>query len=354
MKLGENYTRPAKIEIDCAEQLLELIPKGEMVKFAKDGSTVISAALRLARAYTGREIVAVCEDHPFFSYDDWFIGTTEVSAGVPSSAHESTLGFRYNDISSLAALFDQYPDRIACVIMEAARYDEPDQGYLERVQDLARENGALFVLDEMITGFRWDNGGGQEVYGLDPDLSGFGKAMANGFALSALVGKRDIMRLGGINHDKERVFLLSTTHGAENHALAAAISTMRIYSEEPVIEHLYRQGKRLKSGVDSAIESLGLNGFFELAGRPCNLVYVTRDQEKRPSQLYRTLFMQEIIKRGVIGPSFILSYSHSDIDINRTIEVVSEALEVYKRALEDGAESYLVGRPVQPAMRRFC
>jgi len=205
----------------------------------------------------------------------------------------------------------------------------------------------------MITGFRWHLGGAQEYYDIDPDLSGFGKALANGFAVSALVGKREIMQLGGLEHDRERVFLLSTTHGAENHALAAAIATMQVYREQPVIEHLYRQGQSLIDGITPIIEELHLQKHFALVGRPCNLVYATRDREGKPSQPYRTLFMQEIIKRGVIGPSLVVSFSHTDQDISRTIEVVGEALQVYRKALDEGVEKYLVGRPVKPVDRQF-
>jgi glutamate-1-semialdehyde 2,1-aminomutase len=237
--------------------------------------------------------------------------------------------------------------------MEAERTDPPPEGYLPGVQKLCRKYGAVFVLDEMITGFRWHNQGAQHVYGLDPDLSGFGKALANGFSLSALTGKRDIMELGGLRTDKERVFLLSTTHGAETHALAAGIATMKFYQQNDVIGTLHRQGERLATGVKKLVEEMKLEGYFGVAGRPCNLVYFTCDAEKKPSQPFRTLFMQEIIKRGVIGPSFVISYSHTDADVDRTIEVVGEALQVYKKALDEGVEKYLVGRSVKPVDRKY-
>lgn len=353
MLLGSNFTRPAAIELDCAQELLGLLESAEMVKFAKDGSDVTSAAVRLSRAYTGRDMIARCGDQPFFSVDDWFIGSTPMSAGIPKAIKDLTVQFRYNDIASLRLLFEQNPGKIACVIMEAATAVEPKGEFLGEVQRLCRKEGTVCILDEMITGFRWHLGGAQQVYGISPDLSTFGKAIGNGFAVSALVGKRELMELGGLHHDKERVFLLSTTHGAENHSLAAAIQTMQIYRRENVVEYLYGQGERLRAGINQAIESLGLAGYFEVLGRPCNLIYATRDQSRQPSQAFRALFLQETIARGLLMPSLVVSFSHTNADIDHTIDAVGEALQVYRRALEDGVEKYLVGRPVKPVFRKF-
>jgi len=313
----------------------------------------VTAAVKLARAATGRDMVAICGDHPFFSYNDWFIGTTGVSGGIPANATALTLKFRYNDLESLQTLFDQYPQRICAVLTEAARTDEPAREFLVGLQNLCNREGALLILDEMITGFRWHLRGAQHEYGITPDLSTFGKAMSNGFALSALVGKREIMDLGGITHDKERVFLLSTTHGAENHALAATVKTLEIYKNEPVVETMYQQGARLRRGVDAVVTELGLNAYFGTAGRDCNLVFFTKDADGNHSQVFRALFLQELIKRGVIAPSFVVSYSHSNADIDATIEATRESLKVYAQALEEGPERFLVGPPVKPVYRRF-
>ncbi|MBD2335392.1 glutamate-1-semialdehyde 2,1-aminomutase [Calothrix sp. FACHB-156] len=354
MLLGNNFTRPATIEVECAEQLLSWVPGAEMVKFAKDGSTVTTAAITLARAYTGRDMVAICGDHPFFSYNDWFIGSTPMSAGIPQVIQDLTVKFTFNDIESVKALFANHPGKIACVILEPAKYEDPANNFLHEVQKVCRENGAIFILDEMITGFRWSGGNAQICYDIVPDLSTFGKSMGNGFAVSALVGKRELMELGGIYHDKERVFLLSTTHGAENHGLAAAIATMNTFRTEGVIEHLYKQGERLSAGINQAIAAHGLEDYFQVVGLPCNLVYGTRDQNKQPSQAFRTLFMQETIKRGLILPSLVVSFSHSNQDIDFTIDAIAESLKVYRKALEYGIEDYLIGRPVKPVFRKYC
>ena len=351
---GCNFTRPSAIEVECAESFLELIDSADMVKFCKDGSDATSGAVRLARAYTGRDMIACCADHPFFSTDDWFIGTTKMNAGIPASVSALTATFRYNDIASVQALFDDYPGRIAAIILEPAKADEPQDNFLQEARRIAHENGALFILDEMITGFRWHSRGAQKLYDVEPDLSCFGKALGNGFAISALAGKAEYMQLGGlIQTDHPRVFLLSTTHGAETHAMAAAIATMTIYRDEPVIERLYEQGSKLAEGVNAAIAAHGLQNHVRLFGRPCCLAYGTLDEKGQPSQAFRTLFLQETIRRGVLMPSLVVSYTHSDTDIARTVDAIDGALGIYVRALNDGVGSYLTGRPSQVVYRRF-
>jgi glutamate-1-semialdehyde 2,1-aminomutase len=353
MKHGTNFTRPGLIELQAAEAMLEMIPNGEMVKFAKNGSDTTTAAVRLARAYTGRDLVAICAEHPFYSVDDWFIGATPMAAGIPVTQRALTVKFHYNDIDSLCKLFEAYPNQIACVMMEAETTTPPHPGFLQQVIDTAHRYGALFILDENITGFRWHNAGAQGKHGIDPDLSTFGKAMANGFALSALVGKREFMERGGIQHPQQRVFLLSTTHGAETTALAACLATIRTYQEQPVVAHMVAQGEKLRAGLAAAAAAAGVSEHFGTMGQACNLVYFTRDQDKQPSQAFRALFLQETIARGLIMPSLVDSFAHSDADIAHTINAISEVLHIYRRALDEGVEKYLVGRPVKPVFRMF-
>jgi len=353
MQLGANFSRPAKIEVDLADSMLDIIDGADMVKFAKNGSDVTTAAVKLARAYTGRDLIVICGDQPFFSTDDWFIGTTEMNAGVPRAISEMTLTFRYNDLDSLRELFVRFPAQIACVLFEAEAIACPAPSFLQQVKELCEQRGAILIFDEMITGFRWHLGGAQKFHGVTPHLSTFGKAMGNGFAIAALMGKREIMRLGGLDHDQPRVFLLSTTHGAETHALAASLEVIKIYREQAVVEYLWRQGERLRELVNRSITENRLEGHFELLGRSCNLVYATRDQERNPSQAFRTLFMQELIRRGVIAPSFVISLAHCDLDIQHTAEAVYEAHIVYRKALDEGVQNYLAGRPVKPVNRKY-
>jgi glutamate-1-semialdehyde 2,1-aminomutase len=351
---GCNFTRPAKIEVECAEQFLEMIGSAEMVKFCKDGSDATSGAMRLARAYTGRDLIACCGDHPFFSVDDWFIGTTAMHGGIPDATRALTLTFRYNDLESAKALFEKHPGQIAAFILEAARSEEPKPGYLQALKELCHANGALLVIDEMITGFRWHNGGAQTRYDIVPDLSTFGKALANGFSVSALAGRREFMRLGGLDHtDKPRVFLLSTTHGAETHALAAAIANMKVYQTEPVIAHLERLGTRLLNEGSEIIRARGLQDYVRIFGHPSCLLYATLDQDKKPSQAFRSLFLQETIRRGILMPSLVVSYSHTDALVDQTLDAIDGALDVYIRALVDGVDRHLVGRPSQMVYRTY-
>jgi glutamate-1-semialdehyde 2,1-aminomutase len=352
MQLGTNFIRPAMLELEVAEVMLGVIKGMEMVKFTKNGSDANDAALKLARAYTGRDLVAICADHPFFSVNDWFMGTTPMNSGIPQATRDMTLKFRYNDLASIQELFDKHPGQIAAIFLEPEKDKPPVDDFLKKAKELCHKNGAVFVLDEMITGFRWHLNGAQRMYDVVPDLCAFGKALGNGFSVSALMGKRDIMRLGGLQHDdKDKVFLCSTTHGAESHALAAAREVINVYQTQPVIETLWARGERLAAGFNKAAAEHKLQDHMAIIGKPCCLVYGTKDQNKQPSQPFRTLFIQECIKRGVLASGFVVTYSHSEADIDRTVEAVHGAMGVYKKALEDGVEKYLVGRPVKPAIR---
>jgi len=350
---GANFTRPSPLEVEYAERLLEMLPGADMIKFAKDGSDTLDAAVRLSRAHTGRERIAICGDHPFFSTNDWFIGATDMIGGIPASARAQTVKFHYNDLASAQALFDRYPGEIACVVLEPARTEEPAGRFLHELKALCQKEGAVLIFDEMMTGLRWHMGGGQAEYGVTPDLSTWGKALGNGFSIAALAGRRELMELGGWLHKRERVFLLSTTHGAETHALAAGLAVLDSYQKLGVIDVLYARGAALRTGIESLTAELGLEAYFGVVSRDCNLLFFTHDTDGKPSQPFRTLFMQELIRRRVMAPSFVVSYSHSEVDIARTLEIVGEALLVYKRALEDGCDRYLVGRPVKPTFRRF-
>ena len=348
---GTNFTRPGMIELECAEKLLSIIG-ADMVKFTKDGSSATSAALKLARAATGRDMVALCADNPFFSYDDWFIATTTMSGGIRDLDLEAAAAFTYNDLDSVHAVFERHPGRIAMVVLEPARLVPPVPGFLEGVRQACTDNGAVLLFDEMITGFRYALHGAQALYGVHPDLSTWGKAVANGFSVSALAGDRELMRLGSREREQDNVFLLSTTHGAETCSLAAAIATMEVYEREPVIEHMYRQGERLADGFRGASAAHGLSELVHPVGFAPNLLFTTQDAERQPSQPLRTLFLQELIRRGVLAPSLVVSYSHDDADIEHTIEAIDGALGVYAKALEDGVERYLVGPPSQPIFGR--
>jgi glutamate-1-semialdehyde 2,1-aminomutase len=354
LRNGSNFTRPSPLEVELAEELAATIPCADMVKFAKNGSDVTTAAVRLARAATGRDLVVFPGDQPFLSVDDWFIGATEMNAGVPDAVQELSLTFPYGDARALEALFERRPDAIAAVVLEAVTMDPPPPGFLEQVRELTEKHGAVLVFDETITGFRWGLGGAQAYFDVTPDLATFGKALGNGFAVSALTGRRDLMELGGLTHAGERVFLLSTTHGGETHGLAAARATLAELREKNVADHLWTIGRRLADGLNEAAEREGVADAFTCKGYPCSPVPVFSDVGELPAADSRTIFLQEMIRRGVLIPYIAPSYSHGDAEVDRTIEAAGTAFAVVRRALEgEPVETLLVGPPVKPVFRRY-
>ena len=244
---GVSFTRPTELELAAAEDFLRLVPGADMVKFCKNASDATSTALRLARAATGREVVAMCHDQPYFASQDWFVGTLPINTGVPAAVRSLVRGFGYNDLESLRAVLEAEP--VAAVIFEAASaLAEPAPGFLEGVRALCDQHGTVLIFDETITGFRWAAGGAQSVYGVTPDLSTWGKAMGNGFSVGALAGCRDLMELGGLLTDRPRVFLLSSTHGAETTGLAAFRAVVKAYRETDPVATMERQGRLLADG----------------------------------------------------------------------------------------------------------
>lgn len=370
IKKGNNLTRASLTELEAAERLLEIMPNAEMVKFAKNGSNVTTAATKLARSYTNKEYIFVPKEHPFFSFDDWFIGSTVIKKGVPGDYHKYTKVFNYGDIKSLKKLFDKYKDNVAAVILEPSTTITPclkeckiklcynnrceGKNFLKEVQSLCKINNTVFILDEMITGFRFHLKGAQHYFGVKPDLSTFGKGMANGFSLAALTGKKEIMNQGGIKQlNKERTFLLSSTHGAEMTSLRALITTINFYEKNKVSEYLWSYGTKLKSIFDEEIEIRGLKNFFHLEGLPILMNYKTFDENSKPCLKFRTLFSQEMINNNVLMPWISPSFSHGKKELKITKKAIQKSLDVYKKALEEGIDKYLIGPAVKPVFRKF-
>ena len=351
---GNNLTRPSLVELEAAELMTELIDSVDMVKFTKNGSTAVSAAVKLARAFTGRELVARCADHPFFSYDDWFIGSTPLIRGIPEETIEKTKTFGYNDAASLETLIAAFPGQIACVVLEAATTSEPEAEFMESIQKLCKKEGIILILDEMITGFRWHMKGAQHMYGIQPDLCTFGKAMANGFSVACVGGRREIMELGSIEFSgRERVFLLSTTHGAEMSGLGAFVATINYMSREDVVGHLWSYGRKLIDLINAKAREFGIESYFSAAGIPCSPYFITLDRDGQVSLEMRTLFSQEMINSGVLMPWIALSYRHRENELERTEQALHKAFSVYQRALEHGTAGLLEGDAIKPVFRRF-
>lgn len=362
LKKGINFQRPSYIEKEMAEKFLSLVPQHDMIKFGKNGSLVITAAVKLARAKTGRKLVAFPGDHPFYSYDDWFIGKTACNAGIPEEISSLSVTFKGCDLNSLEELFKQYPEQIACVVAEPERTScynctckmKPAE-FLPRAIDLCHRYGALFIQDEMVTGFKTHFPGSISKFNTVPDMATWGKGIANGFSFCALTGKKNVMEIGGIQKKgNEKVFLISTTHGGETSAIAAGMATIDLFKENDVIGHNHHIGDLLITQCREVIDSKSLAEFIEVV--PCNWLvgFVYKDAEKKASNAFRTLFMQEMIKRGVLFQgAFVPCFSHTVEDVNYFTEAFGQSCNVYANALKSGYQKYLKGEEAKPVFRKY-
>lgn len=352
---GTNFQRPAALELEAARLFLETTQSGDMVKFAKNGSTVTTAAIKLARAFTGHTRVAIAREHPFFSYDDWFIASTPCDAGIPETTKSLTVSFSYNDITSVEALFSEKNHDIACLIMEPVKFDPPVDNFLQKVADICRKHGVVFIIDEMISGFKWSLKGAQDLYGVKPDLSTWGKGIANGFSCCALTGRADIMELGGIRREGEdKLFLISTTHGAETIGLAAMIATIKAFKQHTMIESNWARGEALKHRLEGIVQKHGLETALQLIGYPCLFALVCRNSSGTPDDAYRTLMMQEMICRGVLFQGLLYpTWSHQVAEMDSIAQAFDESCAVYRQAIDAGTTSELLfGKPAKAVFRK--
>lgn len=340
---GVIFSLPHPLEISVAEQIVEMVPCAEMVRFGKNGSDATAGAIRLARAFTSRDHVLVCGYH---GWQDWYIGSTARNRGVPRSTQELTHAFPYNDISALQRLLEQYPGAIAAVILEPMNLREPDSNFLSMVREVTHDHGALLILDETVTGFRYSNGGAQDYFGVVPDLATFGKGLANGYPLSAIAGKREIMKL------MEEIFF-SFTFGGETLSLAAANATLLKLRNEPVLQTIAQRGEVLKSGVAKLIVDLRLGEVVTITGHPSWTFLSFHDTPTATQWQLKTLFLQEVFQRGILTlGTHNLSYAHSPEDIARLLDVYREVFTLIKRAVERGdINAQLRCAPLEPLFR---
>ncbi|MES2353792.1 MAG: aminotransferase class III-fold pyridoxal phosphate-dependent enzyme [Pseudomonadota bacterium] len=343
LKSGVIFSLPHMLEMQVAEKLVEMVPCAEMVRFGKNGSDATSGAIRLARAYTERDHIAVCGYH---GWQDWYIGSTARNRGVPKATRELTHAFTYNDIESLHQLFKQWPDQIAAVILEPMNTTEPRQGFLESVKELAHKNGAVLVFDETITGFRFANGGAQEYFGVTPDLATFGKGLANGYPVSVVAGNGKIMRL------MEEIFF-SFTFGGEALSLAAALATMTKLCEQQVIETMKARGFQLKTGMQQRIEQHGVRHIVSITGHPTWTFMTFSDVAPYTQWQIKTLFLQEMFARGILTfGTHNISYAHGEEEIARLLAVYDEVLPILKDAVDNRTlEKQLHCEPLQPLFK---
>ena len=344
MKLGVSFSLPHTVEVEVAELLCEMIPCAQMVRFGKNGSDATAGAVRLARGFTGRDLVLCSGYH---GWQDWYIGTTSRNLGVPQAVRELTIAFPYNDIDALRQLFEKHAGKVACVIMEPVSFVLPSSGYLQAVQTLCREHGALLIFDEIVTGFRLHMGGAQSLFGVTPDLACFGKAMANGFPLAAIVGRRDVMRL------METIFF-SFTFGGDAASLAACKATIGEMHRHDVIAHLTRIGQRLKDGCNEIIKSVGLQERASCIGFPQWTIFSLKDKQGRPDMILRSLFQQEALRRGILTHgAHLISFAQDDATVDETLAAYREVFAILAAAVaDDDIEKRLVGKSIQPVFRQ--
>ena len=319
MKNGVTFSLSHTLELEVAEKLIEIIPCAEKVRFAKNGTDATSASIRIARAYTGKEHIAVCGYH---GWQDWYICSTTRDLGVPNGVKELTHKFQYNSIKSLEKLFQE--QELACVIMEPMNVEYPEDNFLEKVKELAHKNNALLIFDETITGFRYSLGGAQELFNVIPDIATLGKGMANGYPLSAVVGSNKIMK-------KVEDIFFSGTFGGETLSLAAANAIINKYKKEKVVDHFYEIGTYLLEQLNQIIDNENLGDIFWTSGHPAWSFLHIKEQEEYNSFEIKTFFLQESLKRGIITlGTHNLSFSHTKREIDRLIEVYAEVLPMIK------------------------
>lgn len=325
LKLGVSMSLPGVLEAEVAELIVEMVPSAEMVRFGKNGSDATSAAIRLARAYTGRDHIVVCGYH---GWQDWYIGSTTRNKGVPDSVSALTHKFDFNDIESLTSILNEFDGKIAAVILEPMNVVYPEPGFLESVQEVTRKAGALLIFDETITGFRFAKGGAQELFGVTPDLSTFGKGMANGFPISAVVGRRDVMI------EMEEIFF-SGTFGGELLSLAAAKAVLERHLNEDVCGKLFDSGSSLSEQTEQAISRYQLGAFMKLTGHPTWKFLNWQETDEYSADEIKTFFMQETFKRGLLVLStHNVTLAHSSKVVKQVGTVYDEVFSEISRAMD--------------------
>ena len=347
LKKGITFSLMNALEVEVAELLIDAIPCAEGVRFGKNGADATSIAVRAARSFTGREHIAYCGYH---GWHDWYIANTDRNWGIPKFNQELAHSFRYNDINSLEAIFENFKNQMACVIMEPLTILEPKDDFLNKVKELTHRHGALLIFDEVMTGFRFAYGGAQELTGVIPDLACFAKAMSNGMPLSAIVGKKEFI------FELERAFF-SFTYGGECLSLAAASACIKKIKREKVIPHLWKIGKILKEGYNHLARKHNMKEFTECIGYPCRTVIAFNGQDQYDENEMKSFVQQELLRRGILWSSYhAISFSHQEKDMSMALNAYDDTLKILSDIIRRGKNlrSYLKGEPVKPVFRKVA
>lgn len=327
LQSGVIFSLPHPIEAEVAELICEMVPCAELVRFGKNGSDATAGAIRVARAYTDRDRVAVCGYH---GWQDWYIGSTARKRGVPKATQDLTHTFAYNDLESLRNVLTAHPGEFAAVILEPMNVTDPLPGFLQGVKELAHAHGALLVFDETITGFRYATGGAQQLFGVTPDLATFGKGLANGYPVSAVAGRRDVMKL------MEEIFF-SFTFGGEALSLAAAKATLIKLKTQPVLATIEARGRSIIEGTRRIVDEAGLGDIFAVSGHPTWSFLGIRDARGATAFEIKTLWMQELLQRGFLSVgTHNVSYAHTEADVQALLAAYAEVLPMIGRTLDAG------------------
>jgi glutamate-1-semialdehyde 2,1-aminomutase len=342
LKKGVSFSLPGVLEAEVAEMICQLVPSAEMVRFGKNGTDATSAAVRLSRAYTGKDRIVVCGYH---GWQDWYIGSTTRNKGVPKATSDLTEIFNYNDLESLRKILSAKDD-VACVVMEPMNVKSPNLGFLEGVRELTKKHGVILVFDETITGFRFSEGGAQELFNVMPDLSTFGKGIANGFPLSVVAGKREIMM------EMEEIFF-SGTFGGELLSLAAARAVLDLHLRKKVIPELKEIGQNLQNRVNLAISETNTTDLISLSGHPTWIFLNWTGSDVYSADFLKTYFMQEMFQNGIlILNSHNVNLAHTEKNLRKISESYSAVLESVAQGIsQDNLESKLRVTPVSPLFK---
>jgi glutamate-1-semialdehyde 2,1-aminomutase len=343
LEKGTIYSLSHVLEAEVAEMICDMVPCAEMVRFGKNGSDATSGAIRIARAFTGRDHVLALGYH---GWQDWYIGATLRNKGVPASTSALTHTVPYNDLSALETKLAELDGKVAAIIMEPMTFGATEPRYIEGVRTAATKAGAILVFDETITGFRVAMGGAQEYFSVTPDLTTLGKGVANGYPLSAVCGRRDIMM------EMEEVFF-SFTMGGETLSLAAALATMKKLTTQPILKSIAEVGERMSKGIRQRIEQHKVGDFISFSGHPAWNCLAIGDAPGTTSWELKTLFEQEVFERGILTlGAHNMSYAHSNEDVDRLLRVYDEVFAFLARAVADGAvRQYLRCEPLVPLFR---
>lgn len=342
LRRGVSFSLPGTLEAEVAEMICHLVPSAEMVRFGKNATDVTTAAVRLARAYTGKDRVIVCGYH---GWQDWFIGSTSRNKGVPKATSDLTEVFKYNDLESLRRILSEKND-VACVVMEPMNSSFPNPGFLEGVRELTKNHGVVLVFDETITGFRFSEGGAQELFNVIPDISTFGKGIANGFPLSVISGKREIMM------EMEEIFF-SGTFGGELLSLAAAKSVLELHINREVISQLEQTGLDLQNRVNSAVSQTDTQELLSLSGHPTWIFLNWREIDGYSVDLLKTYFMQEMFQTGIlILGTHNVNLAHTQRNLEKIEESYLSVLSSISNGIKQGdLQSKLRVAPLSPLFK---